>query len=249
MKNYQHLFFDLDGTLWDLKKNTRIALEQLFEQYSAQLSSVDFNFFYKRYHHHNDQVWTLYRKGEITKEVLRYVRFERAFSDSGTAGQESWVKHFADEFMEICPRLPHTLDGAHELLDYCKDRFTLHIITNGFSEVQGHKMRAARLESYFTEVINSEQCGYRKPHPRIFEYALERSSAQTHHSLMIGDDWDADILGARDFGMDQAFITTTEDLLNEIHLADGMNEIRHNYKATYTINDLRELITILEEKR
>jgi putative hydrolase of the HAD superfamily len=244
LKKYEHLFFDLDGTLWDLRKNTRAALEVLFDKYTP-VQTLDFEHFFKRYHHHNDQVWALYRDNKIEKEVLRFVRFERAFQDCSFSGDPEIVVEFSNDFMQICPRMPHTIDGTHELLDYCASRYKMHIITNGFIEVQGHKMQAARLNDYFIEMINSEHCGVRKPHRGIFDYAMQKTNAVAGQSLMIGDDWEADIIGARNYGMDQAYLTTTDTLLNEIHAANGHGPVRHNYKPTYTISSLRELMEVL----
>ena len=244
MKKYENLFFDLDGTLWDLRKNTRSALEVLFEKYS-DVQAINFEHFFRRYHHHNDQVWALYRDNKIEKEVLRYVRFERAFVDCQYDGNPQLIADFSNDFMEICPRMPHTIDGTHELLEHCASRYQMHIITNGFIEVQGHKMKAAKLNDYFTEMINSEHCGMRKPHRGIFDYAMQTTGADASKSLMIGDDWEADILGARNYGMDQAYLTTTDDLMNEINAFLGHDLVRHNYKPTYTISSLHELIGIL----
>lgn len=245
MKKYQHLFFDLDGTLWDLQENTHVAMSILFEKYQKELSPVDFGKFYKRYHFHNDYVWALYRQGKIEKELLRTVRFERAFADSGLDVDKEFVDAFSEDFLEICPHQPKTIEGAHELLEYCKEHYTLHIITNGFIEVQGHKMEAANLNPYFTHIINSEHCGVRKPNAGIFEYALNIANANKENSLMIGDDWEADIVGARDFGIDQAFLTTTEDMMNKIHEEAGHSNIRHNYKPTYVVSRLTELMNFL----
>lgn len=241
MKNYKHLFFDLDGTLWDLRLNTRVTLEQLFEKYHTQLNDIHFDHFFARYHHHNDHVWALYRDGKMDKETLRYVRFERAMHDVGIDADQQFVRSFSEDFMDICPKQPHTLEGAHDVLDYCSGKYQMHIITNGFIEVQGHKMNAAKLNGYFEHMINSEHCGVRKPHAGIFEYAMKMSGATPQESLMIGDDWVADIIGARDYGMDQAFLTTTEDLLNEMQIGEGHHPLRHNYKPTYTISSLTEL--------
>lgn len=245
LKKYKHLFFDLDGTLWDLQSNTRTALVKLFEIYASETAGVNFEQFYKAYHHHNDRVWALYREGKIEKEILRTIRFHRAFEEMGMTPSEHFIESFSEEFLNISPRQPKTLEGAHELLQHCSGRYTMHIITNGFIEVQGHKMEAAALTPYFTEIINSEHCGVRKPHPGIFEYALKKAGATVEESLMIGDDWDADILGARDFGMDQVYLTTTEDMMNKINADSGHAPRRHNYKATYTISSLRELQAIL----
>lgn len=245
MKTYKHLFFDLDGTLWDLKRNTRSALIQLFAQYADVIGDLDFEQFFKRYHHHNDHVWALYRQDKIKKDELRFVRFERAFKDVGHASSTEFVDRFSLDFLEVAPRQSQTIAGAHELLEYCAPRYSMHIITNGFMEVQGHKMKAAGLAPFFREVINSEHCGVRKPHPTIFRFALEKAGACVEESLMIGDDWEADILGARDFGMDQAYLSEQEDVHNEILTAAGNKSRRHNYSPTYTIHSLSELKAIL----
>ncbi|MFM7233689.1 MAG: YjjG family noncanonical pyrimidine nucleotidase [Flavobacteriales bacterium] len=245
MKKYTHLFFDLDGTLWDLKRNTRAAMEELFQRHNQHIGHLDFENFYNRYHHHNDHVWALYRQDKIKKDELRFVRFDRTFRDLNHPATHEFVDRFSLDFLEVAPRQPLTMEGAHELLDHCKDRYELHIITNGFVEVQGHKMKAASLEGYFRHIINSEHVGVRKPHPEIFRYALEKASASKEESLMIGDDWDADILGARDFGIDQAFLTASEEEQNALNASHGNKSVRHNYKPTYTLHSLLELKDIL----
>lgn len=248
MKNYKHLFFDLDGTLWDLYRNTEEALTILRGELSAKgIEIKDFKRFYRRYLHHNERVWALYRVGKIEKNVLRVIRFERAFQDVGMTVDAATIDWFADRFLDVCPKLPNLLPGTIELLDSLKGKYEMHIITNGFQEVQGFKMTAGNLNQYFTHIINSEDAGAKKPNPEIFEFALKKAGATIEESLMIGDDWDADIIGARDFGIDQVFLTYTEKV---IFALNGKNEDatpRHNYKPTYTLDSLLELKEILKK--
>ena len=228
---YKHLFFDLDGTLWDLHGNSRKALFELWNKYGlAQRADLDFDRFNIRYRHHNDRVWALYRDGKIEKHVLRMERFQRAFTEIGL-GESLWIEAFAEDFMYVCPRQPGLVEGTIEVLEYVADKYELHIITNGFSEVQGVKMEFSGLTGKFNQIINSEDCGIKKPHRGIFEHALLRTGARVEESLMIGDDWDADILGARDFGMHQAWLKSDEG--------------RHNYTPTYTLEKLSDLLGIL----
>jgi putative hydrolase of the HAD superfamily len=249
IKKYTHLFFDLDGTLWDLHRNTRVAMEQLYR--NRGFESEKFESFFHRYHHHNDKVWALYRDGKIEKSLLRTVRFERAFADVEIPMSETDIDHFATEFLDVCPRQPLLLPNTIDLLEHCQGRYPMYIITNGFQEVQAIKMEVSGLGKYFQRVILSEEVGVRKPHREIFDFAMEVSGATAETSLMIGDDWDADILGARDYGMDQVFITATEHSLDTQRAAwngtetNAHNISRHNYKPTYTINNLAELIPIL----
>ncbi len=240
MKKYKHLFFDLDGTLWDLYKNTELALRQLVVEF--ELQELNFKSFYQHYHHHNEIVWALYREGKIKKEVLRTERFSKAFLELGIEKSVDFYERFAERFLEVCPALPHRVEGALELLNSLKGRYHMHIITNGFKEVQGIKMKAAGIDHFFEEIINSEDAGVKKPDRGIYEFALQKANALPDHSIMIGDDWDADILGARDFGIDQVFLTKTERMQNELR-GKANNLIRHNYKPTLTVDDLHELIS------
>ena len=169
-----------------------------------------------------------------------------AFNDINHHVPDETIDWLANSFLDICPKLPHLLPGTLDMLEALKDHYTMHIITNGFQEVQGFKMKAGRLDGYFSEIINSEDAGVKKPDPGIFEYALNRAGAKPEESLMIGDDWDADILGARDFGMDQAYITSSELRMAEMK-GKEKTETRHNYKPTFVVNHLSELQAILKQ--
>ncbi|MCC6601363.1 MAG: noncanonical pyrimidine nucleotidase, YjjG family [Crocinitomicaceae bacterium] len=243
---YKHLFFDLDGTLWDLKRNTRLAMEIMFDRYASDgLHPHLFEDFFRRYHHHNDEAWALYSIGKIEKHVLRVVRFERAFGDVQISKNDEFIERFASEFLDVCPRQPNLLEGTIELLEHCRKKYKLHIITNGFREVQGVKMKTTGIEKYFEKIINSEDVGVRKPDPAIFTYALQKAGAEKEESLMIGDDWNADILGARDSGLDQVFINTTERMMHELGTISKERPGRHNYQPTFSIESLTELLSVL----
>jgi len=239
MKKYKTILWDLDGTLWDLNGNTTIALKQLFQRYeSSNFQNTSQEEFLKCYPKHNERVWALYREGKIAKEELRNKRFIVLFDEVNAKYDLDFVELFATEFLAICPRLPHLIEGAREILELSKDKYTQVILTNGFIEVQGFKMAAAEIEHYFSTVVYSEEAGVRKPHQAIFDLALQRANCTAEEALMIGDDWDADILGARNAGIDQVFFTATEKRLAELH--DGKS-VRHNYVPTFTIDTLDEL--------
>ena len=243
MKKYKAILWDLDGTLWDLNGNTIIALTQLYKRFeSDRFQNISLDFFLNAYPKHNERVWALYREGKIAKEELRNKRFIDLFDEVNADYDLDFVELFATAFLEVCPRLPHLIEGAREILDHSRNNYTHVILTNGFIEVQGFKMAAAEIEHYFSTVVYSEEAGVRKPHQAIFDLALQRANCTVEEALMIGDDWDADILGARNAGIDQVFFTATEKRLAELH---NGKSVRHNYVPTFTIHSLNELKNIL----
>ena len=229
MSKYKHLFFDLDGTLWDIHRNAELTLRQMFVQFG--IDEALFESFNKAYLKHNARVWAMYREGSMTKEELRTARFSRSMDDIGFAYNAEWMEQFSAAFVEQCPRQPHVIPGALEILKYLEGKYTMHIITNGFKEIQGIKMDGSGLTPFFVNNINSEDVGVRKPNPKIFHYAFELAGTCAEESLMIVDDWDADILVSRGVGMDQVFLK--------------LDDHRHNVHPTFTITELVELKNIL----
>jgi len=234
LKRYQQIFFDLDGTLWDIQTNSKLALREIFFELFPEQHEMQFDNFYKSYQKWNERLWTAYRKNQITKEQLRTSRFEKALSSAKLPFNSHVIENMAGSFLERCPALPNLMPGAKELLDHCAHRYKIHIITNGFKEVQEIKMQSSGILHYFEHFFYSEDVGVKKPHPEIFHKALEKCQCSTKDVLMIGDDWGADIIGARNVGIDQVYY-------NPKTIADR----RHNYIPTYHIHHLLKLKEIL----
>lgn len=205
---YKHIFFDLDDTLWDFARNSKETLIELFGTYqlaNAGNQTINTQDFLTAYYPINLELWKLYREDAIDHQTLRTVRFERLFEQMGVANHVNLAHRFSKDYLSIAPTKPHLCPFAKELLDYLKDKYQLHIITNGFPDVQSIKMASAQLESYFDVVVTSGSTGYKKPSPQIFEYALEKANAQISESIMIGDSLEADIAGARNVSLDHIF--------------------------------------------
>ena len=194
----KHIFFDLDHTLWDFEKNSAATFELLFDKFNI---SLDINEFLTIYVPVNLEYWKLYREGKILKEELRYRRLSDVFNRCDYTISDRMIGEMADGYIEYLSSFTHVFDYTKELLDYLVDRYPLHILTNGFAEIQSKKLRGAGLDSYFQTVVNAEDVGYKKPDPRIFEFALQKANALATDSLMIGDNLEADILGAKNCGL------------------------------------------------
>lgn len=230
-QKYRHIFFDLDRTLWDMEKNSEHALRELYAYYRLEEYGLPpFDTFYKTYHAINLQLWKAYARQEISKEELRTERFYQTFSHFGLA-QKSLAFSVGESYVLHAPYKPTLLPYAQETLAYLKKKYSLHIITNGFSEVQHIKLTRCGIRPYFTHIILSDEAGYLKPHSGIFQYALEQCRAEPEDCLMIGDDYDSDITGARNAGIDQVYLTKS------------IPEKQH--ASTYTIDCLSKLREVL----
>jgi len=203
-QKYTHLFFDLDNTIWDFNSNSYDALYVALDKLQLLDLIGSYDVFFKIYSEVNENLWDLYRHGLITKKGLSVQRFEETFEKHGTPLSISGEVVNATYLTEM-PLQTKLIEGAREVLDYLHGRYDVAIITNGFKEVQYDKIIKSGLSKYFRKIFISEEIGAQKPKKEIFEYAIKSMNAPKNSSLMIGDSWDADIIGAMNFGIDQIY--------------------------------------------
>lgn len=205
-KKYTHLFFDLDNTIWDFKNNSFEALQIALDKLGLLDSVGSYGAFFKIYSEVNERLWELYRNGSMNKKVLSVQRFEESFEINGTPLLRGGAV-VNEAYLAEMPLQTKLVDGARELLNYLHGRYDMAIITNGFKEVQYDKILRSALSKYFRKIFISEEIGAQKPGRKIFEYAVKSMNAPKKSSLMIGDSWDADIIGAINFGIDQLYFS------------------------------------------
>ncbi len=196
--NIKHIFFDLDHTLWDFDTNSKKSYAFIFKKNNI---AIDINTFIKIYTPINHAYWKLYREEKVTKKYLKYARLKDTFDRLGYAIKDEMIAILAEEYLENLPNYNTLFDGTIDLLNYLKPKYQLHIITNGFSEIQQAKLKNAKILDYFEQVITSESVQVKKPNPKIFFYALKKAKAYTYQSVMIGDNLEADIYGAKNIGI------------------------------------------------
>lgn len=226
-KMYQHkkhLFFDLDHTLWDFDKNSALTFEKIFEINHIQVELEDFLEVYVPI---NLAYWKLYREEKIDKNSLRFARLKDAFDALGIQISTAQIYKLSEEYINSLSTFNHLFEGTIQILDYLQPNYTLHIITNGFKEVQHGKLNKSGIAHYFETVTNSELAGVKKPNPKIFKLALHMAKASKAESLMIGDNLEADILGAVNFGIDALCFNYHKDSIpRHIESIDKLVELK-----------------------
>ncbi len=229
-KTYKHLFFDLDHTLWDFDRNSEAVMRQLYKEYNFESRGItDFDALFRSYNLHNDKLWDRYRKGFIKRDELRWKRMWLMLLDHKVA-DTALAHELGVAYLEILPTQTLLLPHTKEVLDHCKGRYEMHLITNGFETTQRLKLQYSGISRYFTHLITSEKSNSMKPHRDIFDFALKLANANIEESIMIGDAVDIDILGAINAGWDTVYFNPANK--------------PHERKPTYEIQHLKELLEI-----
>ena len=228
---YKSLFFDLDDTLWAFSVNARDTFEEMYFKFGLDAYFDSFSHFFSLYQERNAELWLAYGNGQITKEELNRQRFLYPLEMVG-ADDPALAKKYSDGFFSVISTKSKLMPHVKEVLDYLSPRYNLYILSNGFRELQSRKMHSAGIDSYFRRIILSEDLGLLKPASQLFYFALSATQSELNKSLMIGDSWEADIIGANGIGMHQAYYNIS-----------GRTDL--SFKPTYLLHDLRELMEIL----
>lgn len=234
---YQHLFFDLDHTLWDFEANAKATLLQLYQELELEQKGVhDFDRFHSCYLEHNEKLWERYRNGYIKQEELRVKRMRLTLLDFKIV-DSAIEQSLSTRFLDLLPSRTILFPFAVESLSYLRDKgYRMHLITNGFEKTQHSKLQYSGLTPYFEQVITSEASGSLKPKAGIYEFAFDKTGATPVASLMIGDTVEVDLLGAKMVGMDQVHVNHVSE--EKVSFVDGSF-------PTYTIYSLKELSHLL----
>lgn len=201
------VFFDLDHTLWDFEKNSKLTFENIFEE--LRLQSI-FDQFIQAYVPTNLKYWKLFRNNEISKEDLRYNRLKETFTLFDYPASDDLIHSISVRYINELSQQTHLFPGAFELLRFLQSNYKLHIITNGFNEVQFKKIDNAGLSQYFTTITTADDINLKKPNPKVFLHALEKAKTTAEKSVMVGDNLEADIQGALNVGMQAIYFGEEE---------------------------------------
>jgi len=228
---YKTLLIDLDDTLWDTRRNGKESLEEVYRDYNLDRFFTSFDSFYTVYFPNNLDLWAKYRNGEIDKQELILERFRyplKPYMDCS----EDFLLSLNEDFLNRTTLKTRLLPYAVEILSYLKPTYKIYIVSNGFEEVQYKKINNSGLSAFFDGIILSDTVGVNKPHPLIFREAMKEANASEEECLMIGDSWDADIIGAKNTGIDQCWY-------------DLGVEQPGDFRPTFLVRSLPELKEIL----
>ncbi len=231
MKQYKAVFLDWDDTIGDWTGAEHKALKDIYATYQLEALYPAFDDYLNAYKPYNMELWTLYGRGEVTKEHLHFQRFYHPLlkGQSDPQRTEQLAHEMGRVFLQLTNTYFRVLPGADEIVRQLARKYPLTIISNGFKEVQYYKFAHSGLADCFTHAIISEEVGINKPQPGIFCIALEMNGVTADEAVMIGDSYSSDIAGAKNAGIDQIWL----------HEGDT------DQTATYRVSRLADVLQIL----
>lgn len=229
---YTTIFFDLDDTLIDTVRSGKEALKDFYDDYNLSNYFPSFGDFHVKYQKINVHLWDLYEHNLIDKETLKTQRFQETLDGYQTLSTKQALD-MNNNFMTRVSSKKNIIEGAIEILEYLYPKYEMHILSNGFEEVQDQKIQKAGMHSYFKHIILSDHIGKNKPHPSIFEHALKKANTDNKNAIMIGDNIKTDITGAKNSNIDQVWF-------NPQNKSDD-----NHVSPTFQISSLNDLKSIL----
>ena len=210
-KDIKTVFIDLDDSIWDFSANSKVAMRKVYDKYGLE-AQCPYERFMSCYMEHNARLWDLYHHGKITKEFLKSERFRISFEECGiTFDDPELPVRFDYDYLETIVTCEKVVEGAHELLQFLKERWDVNVLSNGFKNLQYRKLQSGGLDKYISQLVLSDDIGVTKPDKRFFDYALEVVKGEPSTTLMIGDNYDADILGAHNAGWKTIFLNRKDE--------------------------------------
>jgi putative hydrolase of the HAD superfamily len=231
MKNYKCILFDLDHTLWDYETNSREALSELYLEFGLKEKGIESEpDFLQTFYVVNNELWDLYDRGQLHRDVIRLERFHKIFLSLGLDDYDLSLRLSA-EYLIHSPKKKNLIEGCKETLDYLQAKYPMVIVTNGFDEIQSTKLSSSGIDHYFKDVVTSARAGHKKPAREIFDFALSENKVAHHEAIMIGDNLLTDIAGARNASVDTVFFNPAK--------------VKHEAEVNYEIQSLTELMNFL----
>lgn len=224
MKKY--VFLDIDNTLLDFNKSSKISIIQGFEKFGLEYKEYMYDVFTKI----NDDLWGKIERKELKKEELYKIRWNMIFD---TLGIELDGNVFEEYFIDSLNYIAVAVDGAYELLEYLHPRYTVCLTSNAPYHQQINRLKIADMLKYVYKVYTSERIGHSKPSRVFFDHCIADLNIEDRKDIVIiGDSYTADVQG----GINSNIKTIWFDREN-LKIKD--------IKADYRVNALSEILKIL----
>ncbi|PEM28139.1 HAD family hydrolase [Bacillus wiedmannii] len=215
----QAVLFDLDGTLLDRRQSLEQFIYDQYNRFSSHLMSIEKTEYCSRFLELDNNGYTW--KDKVYATLLCEYNIT-------TLTPEQLLHDYIANFQHYC--IP--FQNMHELLQrLTQQNMKIGIITNGFTDFQMNNLRALNIHTYTNTILVSEAEGIKKPHPEIFERALQKLDVKASECLYVGDHPENDVLASERVGI--LGVWKRDSFLGD-------------FEHPRTVNDLLEVLSFVE---
>jgi putative hydrolase of the HAD superfamily len=194
------VLFDLDDTLFDHRHSSRNGLAAVQESYlcfrKKTLDELERDHLLLLNDLHSKVL-----QGVLSLEEARMERFRKLFLKCGEDVPAATAEAAAASYRQVYQASRRPIPGAMPLLMRLKAEVKVAVVTNNLAAEQRDKLERCGLTPFIDVLVVSEEVGVAKPEPGIFQEALSRVGCTAEEVVMVGDSWEADILGAHGVGI------------------------------------------------
>lgn len=226
-KTIKAILIDVDDTLLDFDESAKMSISIAAEKKGLLLPENIWEVFQKV----NKGLWHDLEQGLLTNEELFCIRWTKIFE---TAGMEGDGPAFEKEFLNGLSLCAPLIEGGGEIVRYLHGKYKVAVASNGPYEQQAARLKKVGLSPYIDYLFVSGKIGHAKPSRAFFDACMkEMGDLRPAEIMMIGDSVSADIIGAKDYGMQTCWY-------NHKGLPAD-----HGYMADYKVDSLLEIKEIL----
>ncbi|MBM7654453.1 HAD family hydrolase [Neobacillus cucumis] len=228
------IFFDLDDTLYDQVQPFQEAYNRTF----SSITDIPILDLFKKSREYSDKVFSLTESGEMSLEKMHQYRMMSAFNDLGYTITSDEADAFQQAYKEHQYKVS-LIPEMKNILEYVSSKgIPVYITTNGPSAHQRSKLESLNLVQWIpaNQVYISSEMGYAKPQKEYFEYVNQKTNTSHEHSLIVGDSFENDIIGAHHAGWSSIWINTK-----------NKTKAIETIQPTYETNSYQQLEKLIKE--
>lgn len=238
MPEIRALLLDMDQTLTRDRESARLSVERVAPLIQQRFAELRTERLYEVFRKVNNSHWENFDDSPIAKYVssieARAHIWHEALRELGHDDLD-YARTVASHFERAREETYFSYEDSLVVLKELHGTLPIVLVTNGHTLMQRKKIDVSGIAPYLDAVFIAQEVGTSKPHATIFEMALEAAGVEAQEALMVGDNPEKDIWGAKQLGIQTAWMRRPES-----------GPPRFDPDADFVVQDMHEVQGLLE---
>ncbi|MFW9887585.1 MAG: HAD family hydrolase [Candidatus Thorarchaeota archaeon] len=218
LRSFEAILFDLDSTLTDTQSYPLRASEWLLAKYSDTPEELMTSYVMTLVRNYRLELKEVAESGnyrtpvQVVKDAIR-----TTLVDLGLDFSEDLLEEASQIFKRLHMNLSRKMPGVNSLLESLQSyNIRMGIVTNSFEGHADKILKDLELDGFFYVVVDGRDIRAFKPASAPFEYALDKLGAKPENSVMVGDEFFNDMVGAKAIGLSTVWVNHRQQSIREM---------------------------------